>query len=473
VGRKRKKNKRSVPLSPAVPDQTSSQEHPSRKAKTGLAICAILFTLGVGAFWYHQNNSTQPEQEGSSRQSVTAPPKPKPYRSEFTSPPGWKKSPRDIQAEQNINAQISSVAQQISACTHLPRGQATAQVKAMMDGPEERVNLTLAHLLLASELPEFDGMDIAWELAQIDWLAGYVRYLEQQYRPQYQRKPEAFGGCEQEFRIRMLVMALNSPDLLRISYVDGKPNPADPTSFFVNGLMRTRKGTCISMHVIYILLGERLEWPIHGVIVKDHLFCRWDDGEYRSNIEGTAKGAEPKDADYVRDFKLTKQDLESTIFMRNLTKKQMLAQFLFHRSMYWVAVNKVQRATEDLRLAVTVPGRDPYMHNNLANNEGRSVADMHLSALSPYPGKTPTRTSVDPTGFSGPPDPLRDTNSQLQDAMSDPLYYLRHSANPRQMPMQQGGASSVPTPGAPAVNPSAVHPALNDPLYCSRQRPGQ
>lgn len=232
MGRKRGKRKRKEkPASSPVPEQTVPDAAwrrwllPGVIALVGVAVCAVILK---DLPYFH---SSPPTTESNHAATAPAPKK-----------ESGGLSARDRQALRAINAQIDGIAQRIRLAEPLSPKPPMQQIKEMIDGPEEKVDLTLAEFLLASEIPEFKGMDIIREIARVEWLAGYVRYLAQQYTPQFQTNPQAFGGSKQEFFIRMMVLALNSRDLLQIAYVDGKPNPTDPRQFFVNGLMDTRRG---------------------------------------------------------------------------------------------------------------------------------------------------------------------------------------------------------------------------------------
>jgi len=376
-------------------------------------------------------------------------------------------SEKDRQAQSAIQRQIDAIEERLRMSEPPSDNPAATQIQAMLEGPEEEVSLNRAEFLIASGVPEFKGLTVVREIARMEWLAGYVRYLVEQYQEQFSADPRKFGGNEQEFRLRMLVMALNSRDLLQIAYVAGRPNPADPRQFFVNGLMDTRRGTCISMHVVYLLIAERLGWPIHGVTVKDHLFCRWDDGRYRANLEGTARGAAPQDSDYIRDFKLSADEMATTVFMKNLTKKQMVGQFLFHRSMYWVAKGRSQEAIADLTLAASVSGNDPYIHANLARLQSGELERM----LSEYARPNNMARVMDVAGATcGAPDPIAESRGRHEQMPSE-VSHLRESQDravrpAMPVPTQHGAPSAAPVPGSDPFR----HPAQDDPLYYARQR---
>ena len=49
-------------------------------------------------------------------------------------------------------------------------------------------------------------------------------------------------------------------------------------------------GNCVGYSTLYLGLAERLDLPLHGVLVPGHCFVRYDDGHVRRNIETTDFG---------------------------------------------------------------------------------------------------------------------------------------------------------------------------------------
>ena len=67
------------------------------------------------------------------------------------------------------------------------------------------------------------------------------------------------------------------------------------------------------MPVMYVAIGRRLGYPMRLVAAKEHMFCRWDDGKERFNIEGAGNGDDYPPDDYYRTWPklLTDADMAS------------------------------------------------------------------------------------------------------------------------------------------------------------------
>jgi len=59
---------------------------------------------------------------------------------------------------------------------------------------------------------------------------------------------------------------------------------------FLAGLLRTMRGSCVSMPHVYAVIGQRLGLPVHLGHVGTYCFVRWQETGYRMNmnIETTA-----------------------------------------------------------------------------------------------------------------------------------------------------------------------------------------
>jgi tetratricopeptide (TPR) repeat protein len=78
----------------------------------------------------------------------------------------------------------------------------------------------------------------------------------------------------------------------------------DPFDTYIETLLphlvfRNRKGSCLGVSLIMLMLAEKLTCPLYGVVLPGHFFCRYDDGVYRINIEPNLKGCGHND-DYYR-----------------------------------------------------------------------------------------------------------------------------------------------------------------------------
>lgn len=98
----------------------------------------------------------------------------------------------------------------------------------------------------------------------------------------------------------------------------------NPDNYLLDRVIARKKGNCLGLTTLYLLLAERLSLPLRGVYVPSHTFVRYEDKGVRINIETGEKGAEWEDDRYARKFRIGREGP----YLRSLNKKEMVAVFL-------------------------------------------------------------------------------------------------------------------------------------------------
>jgi tetratricopeptide (TPR) repeat protein len=83
----------------------------------------------------------------------------------------------------------------------------------------------------------------------------------------------------------------------------------DPADTVIETLLpylvfRNRRGACLGVSLIILMLAEKLNCPVYGVMLPEHLFCRYDDGVCRVNIEPNKEGYAHPDEYYLHRYPL-------------------------------------------------------------------------------------------------------------------------------------------------------------------------
>jgi tetratricopeptide (TPR) repeat protein len=86
-------------------------------------------------------------------------------------------------------------------------------------------------------------------------------------------------------------------------------------------VFRARKGDCLGVSLIILMLAERLGCPIYGVMLPGHFFCRYDDGREHINIEPNRSGCEHDDAYYRGRYPIEKMPWYD---LKNLSRPQVI-----------------------------------------------------------------------------------------------------------------------------------------------------
>ncbi|MBI4712803.1 MAG: hypothetical protein HY762_05835 [Planctomycetes bacterium] len=172
--------------------------------------------------------------------------------------------------------------------------------------PDDQIDLTRAALVIAKEV--FPDINIDSYIHRIDLMVHEIKLLMLRC-----------GGDvnDPEYRIRCINTYLFRTS--KISYDHADFFGRTPSNCFLNGIMDTGKGACFTMPLLYLCLAQRLDFPIYGVNVPQHFILRYDDGNYRSNIEVTGQGGMTPDEGYIEDFKILTAELTAGVFMKNLS----------------------------------------------------------------------------------------------------------------------------------------------------------
>jgi regulator of sirC expression with transglutaminase-like and TPR domain len=141
-------------------------------------------------------------------------------------------------------------------------------------------------------------------------------------------------------------------------------NPyADADNVFLTGLLRTMRGSCVSMPLVYLVIGQRLGLPVHLVHIGKHFFVRWQEPSYRIDIETTAVDhvwVTDDDSVYVEEEGMKPDDVKGND-LRNLSNQEVIACLLFTRSCHLAM--KVDRdpvgSWSDLSRAFSLSPADP------------------------------------------------------------------------------------------------------------------
>lgn len=146
--------------------------------------------------------------------------------------------------------------------------------------------------------------------------------------------------------------------------VDAQGIPVRPAELFLHGLLEGKQGYCMNLSLLYLIIGDRLGLPLHGVPLPNHFFVRYQSANQTINIETTQGGATFPDNFYRQRFGVPSQ---STYFLRNLNKKQTLGAYFSNVGMIHYKSARRQSAEFYLKQSVEINPQSIDALNNLAN----------------------------------------------------------------------------------------------------------
>ena len=192
------------------------------------------------------------------------------------------------------------------------------------------------NLLVARGLPGAEDLDISACLEKLNTWANLVRLNTDHWWPNFMRSPEKYEHSPAKFRMLCLVTVLQRYLGVRyhLPFNEGEYDGTDSRNLFLHGLLSGHGGTCVTMPILYAAVGRRLGYPLKIAHAKEHSFVRWEEnGGERFNIEATSEGFCPHDDAYYHDRPrpLTHEDIYTGFYLRSLTPREELADFLASR----------------------------------------------------------------------------------------------------------------------------------------------
>ena len=160
-------------------------------------------------------------------------------------------------------------------------------------------DLARLNLLCATGLRRADGLDVDEYVGRLDRWAAYIGMMTDHYKHVFDANPARYEHSEPLWRMLVLTRVLErafgvryNPDRIDI------PDWTDSQDMLIHGLLGPqRTGTCPSIPVLLVVLGQRLGYPLKLVRTQAHLFSRWDAADHpnanfrgRFNIEFHGEG---------------------------------------------------------------------------------------------------------------------------------------------------------------------------------------
>ncbi len=228
--------------------------------------------------------------------------------------------------------------------------QAMERLEAVATATEADIDLA-ATLILISEQWQ-PSLDVEAMRAALDRLTDSVR-----------KKLPADAGAEETARV--LGRAIHEEaDYRYTDRVDDEGIPLDPAELFLHGLIASKRGYCMNLSLLYLIVGERLGLPLFGVALPNHFFVRYESPRGRINIEATEGGAAYDDDFYRRRFGVPPGN---GFFLGNLSKRQTLGAYFSNVGMVYYKNREAKNAIFYLELATRINTRSLEAHNNIGN----------------------------------------------------------------------------------------------------------
>jgi len=241
----------------------------------------------------------------------------------------------------------------------------------------QRADIALLNLLCAAGLPGAENLEITRLLDKLDDWADLVRLETSRNYYKFINAPQEFNHSQAYFCVLCMITVLQQQCGVRYNpkWTGGAPDKPVPPDFgkdardlFIHAIIDGPGGTCGSLPVLYAAVGRRLGYPLRIVKAERQLFLRWDDPRGnrwfhpdRFNIEATGPGVHCLPDEHYRTWphEVPPEDIEAGIFLKSLTPREELAEFIAARAYCIVASGALADAIKTMRWAVELAP-----HNN-------------------------------------------------------------------------------------------------------------
>ena len=211
--------------------------------------------------------------------------------------------------------------------------------------------------------------------------------------------------------------------------VDEKGVPVNSEELFLHGLLKTHKGYCMNLSLLYLILGQKLELPLYGVALPNHFFVRYEQEDVRINIETTERGVSYPDSFYEQRFR-TQADNQSSYFLKNLNGRQTLGAYFSNIGMVYYQSQRQERALFYMNLSTSINPMSIDAQNNLANiyselKKPHDAIKHYNLALKANPNNTATLFNLGLV-FIETGDYIKAINTLLKVTQIDPRFSPAH-----------------------------------------------
>ena len=233
---------------------------------------------------------------------------------------------------------------------------AERELEVMLAGPEDQIDLALANWLIVADLPAYQNMTREQYFAMLDQATNRVRGMIEFAR----QNPSMAGPMSDPDRLcyvfcsGIIGLGIDYKEEFK-QYQTGPTDVRDlyrdADNVFLAGLLKTGYGSCVSLPQLYLVIGQRLDMPIYLVTIGQHSFVRWQEDDYKMNIETTIVSTvarTPTEENFFQAEELTREDIKGSNALENLNKREVVGELLYARC-GWYYVQGPEYTQEFLR----------------------------------------------------------------------------------------------------------------------------
>lgn len=257
------------------------------------------------------------------------------------------------------------------------------RVRKLLAQPDEKIDLT--KFKLAIDKLANPGIDVDKALNEIDAMVRRVRKM-----PEFGPSPTSKAIALQRF----IYNAGSWNGERAFEYDLDDPLGSNPNNKLLAAYLSSRKGNCVTMPFLFIILGQRLGIDVTASTAPNHLFVKFrNELGLWINLEATS-GASPTREIWIRQQNpsITDKAIESGIYLQPLTKKETAAVMAGLLPEHYFKQEEYQRTIAAVDLLLAYYPKDVTMITMKGAAYGRLARQYMAGMLQSSPQRPPAPT---------------------------------------------------------------------------------
>jgi regulator of sirC expression with transglutaminase-like and TPR domain len=212
---------------------------------------------------------------------------------------------------------LATVCLYIALSANLYANEALDDIRKALSYPENQIDLTIAKLTIDKIIDP--SIDITQTEVQVNQAAAIIKTMF----------PANATSMDKLLAVRAFMFekgAWNGFQVYRYNFDD--PKGENLQNALISNLLKTRKGNCVSLPVMFVMLGQKVGLDVTLANAPLHLFVKFKETETGNvfNIEATT-GANPfRDVWIIEQQKISPLAVETGIYLKPLTRKESAAE---------------------------------------------------------------------------------------------------------------------------------------------------
>lgn len=258
-----------------------------------------------------------------------------------------------------------------------------ATLRALIETPENRVDLAKAKVTIDRMIDP--KIVAAATLRQLDGLAAGIGA----------RFP---AGATAQAKMELLVTSLSQPgawnDHRPFSYDLNDPFGKDIHNKLLSTYLATRKGNCVSMPILLVILGQKLGLNMTLAAAPEHVLAKFrnDQGQW-INIEATSFGTK-RDASYQQELEISPNAIANRIYLAPLSRRGAVGVMLGTLMEFYGQEGQQERRIAVAALALQANPKDVSAMLQTGNAYFRTMRARYMEKY-PSPAEIPLSQRAD------------------------------------------------------------------------------